>query len=99
MTVRIRFGARGGRTIAVRGALTEGKRERLLSRMHALAARDRAPITVDVSEMSYFDSDSLTMLFGTERIIERQLGCQVDICGLEAATWRVTGLTQDLVAS
>ena len=97
--MRIRFGRREDRTIAVRGALTGTKRERLLSRMHALAARDRTPITVDVSELSYFDTDSLTMLLGTERIIERQLGCPVDIRGLDTATRRLTGLTSDLLAS
>lgn len=93
------FGRRGAdRTIAVRGALTGARRERLLTRMHSLASRDRAPITVDVSDMTYFDSVSLTMLLGTERIIERQLGCPIDIRGLDIATSRLTGLTTDLLA-
>jgi len=97
----IRIGdGRGSRTIVVRGALDGASRGRVLRKMHGLATKSRAPITVDVSDLSYFDSVSLTMLLGTERIIERQIGCPVDIRGLDVATSRLTGLTDgDLVGA
>lgn len=95
------LGRRSGqqRTISVSGALTASKRKRLLAQMHLLAERQKAPITVDLSDLSSFDSDSLIILLGTERIIERQLGCEVDIRGLDVAAQRVTGVTPDLLAS
>jgi len=82
----------GTRTITVGGALSRRTRSRLMAKMYDLAARRQGPITVDVSRVSYFDSVSLTMLLGTERVLERQLGCPVDIRGLETATFRLTGL-------
>jgi anti-anti-sigma regulatory factor len=78
--------------LTVTGALTPRTRGRLLNKMHSLAARHRRPLTVDVSGMSYFDSVSLTMLLGAERVIERQLDCPVDIRGLDVAASRLTGL-------
>jgi anti-anti-sigma regulatory factor len=80
------------RTITVCGALSRRTRGRLMEKMHELATRSRAPITVDVSALSYFDSASLTMLLGTERVLERQFGCPVDIRGIDAATFRLAGL-------
>lgn len=82
----------GGRQVAVEGVLTARTRGRLLAKMHGLAARRAEPITVDVSGLSYFDSVSLTMLLGAERVLERQFGCPVDIRGLDTATYRLTGL-------
>jgi ABC-type transporter Mla MlaB component len=94
VTVRFGFGPREQeqRTIVVRGELSKSTSRRVLSKMHGMASRGRGPITVDVSGLSYFDSVSVTMLLGTERIIERQLGCPVDIRGLDEATSRLTGL-------
>lgn len=83
---------RAGAVLTVRGPLTGRARGRLLTRMHAIAARSEGPLTVDVSRVSYFDSVSLTMLLGTERVLERQLNCPVDIRGLDVATSRLTGL-------
>lgn len=80
------------RTITVTGPLTGANRERLVSKMHRMAARGHEPITVDVTELSYFDSVSLTILLGTERIIERQLGTPVEIRGIDVATSRLVGL-------
>lgn len=95
----MRFGfsprERHDRTIVVRGELSQSTSRRVLNKMHGLANRSRGPITVDVSGLSYFDSVSLTMLLGTERIIERQLGCPVDIRGLDEATSRLTGLAPE----
>lgn len=84
--------ATNDQVLTVTGALTSRTRGRLLNKMHALAARNRRPLTVDVSRVSYFDSVSLTMLLGAERVIERQLDCPVDIRGLEAAASRLTGI-------
>lgn len=78
--------------LTVTGALDRRTRGRLLNRMHALASEGQGPLVVDVSRVSYFDSISLTMLLGTERVIERQLACEVDIRGLDVATSRLTGL-------
>lgn len=94
MSARIKCRREGpaGRTITVSGPLTSRTSHRLLSEIHELAARACAPITVDVSNLSYFDSISLTILLGIERIIERQRGCPVDIRGIDVATQRLTGL-------
>ena len=78
--------------LMVTGALTARTRGRLLNKMHARAARNRRPLTVDVSRVSYFDSVSLTMLLGAERVIERQLECPVDIRGIDVAASRLTGI-------
>lgn len=91
MRCRVCADARGQR-VTVDGALTARTRSRLMSKLHGLAVRRRGPITVDVSGLSYFDSVSLTMLLGTERVLERQYGCPVDIRGLDTATFRLTGL-------
>ena len=88
---RVRRDARG-REVRVDGALTARTRGRLMAKLHALAVRRQEPITVDVSRLSYFDSVSLTMLLGTERVLERQYGCPVEIRGLDTATFRLTGL-------
>ena len=81
-----------GPVLTVTGALDSRTRSRVLTRMHRLAAQRQGPLVVDVSRMSYFDSVSLTMLLGAERVIERQLDCPVDIRGLDIATSRLTGL-------
>ena len=83
------------RTITVAGPLSHRTRGRQMAKMHSLAARRQAPITVDVSGLSYFDSASLTMLLGTERVLERQFGCAVEIRGLDVATFRLAGLADD----
>ena len=82
------------RTITVAGALSRRTRGRLMAKMHDLATRRQAPITVDVSGLSYFDSVSLTMLLGTERVLERQFGCPVEIRGIDTATFRLSGLDE-----
>lgn len=81
-----------GQTILVEGDLGPETRSRLLAKMHDVAARHDGPLVVDVSRLSYFDSHSLTMLLGTERVLERQLGCPVDIRGLDVAAFRLTGV-------
>jgi anti-anti-sigma regulatory factor len=78
-----------GQVLTVSGQLTSRTRRRLLEKMHALAARREGPLTVDVSNLSYFDSVSLTMLLGTERVIERQLHCPVEIRGIDVAMFRL----------
>ena len=65
-----------------------------MAKMHELAGRRQAPITVDVSGLSYFDSASLTMLLGTERVLERQFGCPVDIRGIDEAAFRLAGVSE-----
>ena len=81
-----------GPVLTVSGRLSRRTRGRLLTKMHTLAASGQGPLTVDISRVSYFDSVSLTILLGTERVIERQLDCPVDIRGIDVATSRLTGL-------
>ena len=90
--MRCRREGPAGRTLKVSGPLTSRTSGRLLGKIYALAGADRSPITVDVSELSYFDSVAVTILLGAERIVERQRGCPVDICGLDTAALRLTGL-------
>lgn len=82
----------GETLLVVRGRLDR----RTLSRISDVIWRramagDRA-VTVDLSRLSHFDSETLLSLLGIERLAERQLSCEIDLTGLEEAARRLTGV-------
>lgn len=88
--LRVR-GRDGGTRLAVSGPLTARTRGRLLDKVHR-TARPGRDLVIDLNALSYFDVDSLLILLGTERVLERQRGCEIDIRGLDVATERITRL-------
>ena len=78
-----------GNHIAVSGRLTNRSQEQVTREVWRRAALADDPITVDLSDLTYFDGRSVLILLGTKRIVERQLGCAVDVTGLDQATRRI----------
>ncbi|GAC1445314.1 MAG: hypothetical protein NVSMB55_25740 [Mycobacteriales bacterium] len=84
--------SRDGSRLTVSGPLTARTRGRLLDKVHRSARPDLDCLIIDVDALTFFDAESLLVLLGTERVIERQRGCAIDIRGLDTATERITGL-------
>ena len=78
-----------GDRIEVTGALTQRSQQRVLDALWRRAWGRDAHITVDLAGLTYFESPSVITLIGTKRIVERQRGCTVDLCGLDTATDRI----------
>ncbi len=90
LSCRVRHDGPGVR-IEVHGALTGGTRHRVLDAIWKNCVSGQV-VTVDLSELTYFDSPSLLALVGMQRIAEGQVGCQVDLTGVEDAAIRLTGV-------
>ncbi len=84
--------------IEVRGALTHSTRQRLLDAIWKSCDQPGRVVAVDLRGLTYFDSPSLLALVGMERIAEGQVGCQVDLAGVEEAAMRLTGVDDIAVA-
>jgi ABC-type transporter Mla MlaB component len=91
LTCRVRHDDSGVR-IVVRGSLTERTRRRVLDAIWKNCGRRGQVVAVDLSGLTYFDSSSLLALVGMERIAEGQVGCHIDITGVETAAMRLTGV-------
>jgi anti-anti-sigma factor len=81
-----------GDRIEVSGALTAKSQQRLVDTMWRRAWDGETHITVDLTGLTFFDGTAVMILLGTKRIVERQRGCTVDLCGLEVATRRILAL-------
>ncbi|MDQ1706529.1 MAG: hypothetical protein QOF18_2895 [Frankiaceae bacterium] len=81
-----------GDHIEVSGALTARSQQRLVDTMWRSAWAGDRHITVDLTGLTYFDGTAVMTVLGTKRIVERQHGCTVDLCGLDVATSRIVAL-------
>lgn len=96
LSCRVRHDGSGVR-IVVRGRLTARTRRRVIDAIWKNCGRRGSRVAVDLSGLTYFDSSSLLALVGMERIAEGQVGCHIDITGVEDAAMRLTGV-EELVA-
>ncbi len=90
LTCRVRHD-RSAVRIEVRGKLTEQTRRRVLDAIWKNCGGRGRRVAVDLSGLTYFDSPSLLAIVGMERIAEGQVGCHIDITGVEDAAMRLTG--------
>ncbi len=92
-SLRCRVRREGARVrIEVHGALTHSTRQRVLDAIWKYCGVQGRVVVVDLSGLTYFDSPSLLALVGTERIAEGQVGCHIELAGVEAAAMRLTGV-------
>jgi anti-anti-sigma regulatory factor len=88
---RVRHSASGDR-IEVSGALTASSQQRVVDALWRRAWARSPHITIDLTDLTFFEGDAVMVLLGNKRILERQRGCSIDLCGLETATRRILAL-------